>query len=121
MTTLSSQAQALLDAHVAFTLEQLSGKKLQQQIESLIDNLLEDSNKLKLADVVTPTMIKQTAHRYAIHHEIPPAIPELVGEIAREIYQLEIHDNNQLLDLLTDEQFREVMKKAVEMKPLRQR
>jgi len=121
MTTLSPQAQALLDAHVTFTLEQLSGKKLQQQVESLIDHLLEDSSKLKLADVVTPTMIKQTAHRYAIHHEIPPAIPELVGDIAREVYQLKSHDDNQLLDLLTDEQFREVMKKLVEMKPLRQR
>lgn len=121
MTTLSAKAQALLDAHVNFTLEQLSGKQLQQQVELLIDNMLEDSNKLKLADVVTPTMIKQTAHRYAIHHEISPAIPELIGDIAREVYQLKSHDENQLLDLLTDEQFRELMKKVVEMKSLRQR
>ena len=37
MTKLSEKAQALLDAHVAFTLEQLSGKQLEQQVEDLID------------------------------------------------------------------------------------
>ncbi|MEE4249034.1 MAG: hypothetical protein V2I38_00440 [Alcanivoracaceae bacterium] len=121
MTKLSEKAQALLDAHVAFTVEQLTGKQLEQQIEELIDNLLKDTSKLKLGDVVTPTMIKQTAHRYAIHHEIPPAIPELVGEVARELYQLESHDENKIFDLLSDEQFRELMRKVLEMKDLRER
>ncbi|MCK5874751.1 MAG: hypothetical protein KAG82_08695 [Alcanivoracaceae bacterium] len=121
MAKLSEKAQALLDAQVAYTLEQLTGKQLEQQIESLVDNVLADVNKLKLGDVVTPTMIKQTAHRYAIHHEIPPAIPELVGEVAREVYQLKSHDENKLFDLLTDEQFRDLMKKVVEMKDLREK
>ncbi len=121
MAKLSEKAQALLDAQVAYTLEQLTGKQLEQQIESLVDNVLADVKKLKLGDVVTPTMIKQTAHRYAIHHEIPPAIPELVGEVAREIYQLASHDENKLFDLLTDEQFRDLMKKVVEMKELREK
>jgi ribosomal protein S13 len=121
MAKLSEKAQALLDAQVAYTLEQLTGKQLEQQIESLVDNVLADVNKLKLGDVVTPTMVKQTAHRYAIHHEIPPAIPELVGEVAREVYQLKSHDENKLFDLLTDEQFRDLMKKVVEMKDLREK
>lgn len=121
MAKLSEKAQALLDAQVAYTLEQLSGKQLEQQIESLVDNVLQDVKKLKLGDVVTPTMIKQTAHRYAIHHEIPPAIPELIGEIAREVYQLKSHDENKLFDLITDEQFRDLMKKIVEMKDLREK
>jgi hypothetical protein len=121
MTKLSDNAQALLNAHVAFTIDQLAGKQLEQQIQDLVDEVLKHASKLKLGDVVSPAMIKQTAHRYAIHHEIPPAIPELVGEIARELYQLKNHDENQLFDLLTDEQFRELMKKVVEMKDLRER
>ena len=121
MAKLSEKAQALLDAQVAYALEQLTGKQLEQQIEALVDNVLQDVSKLKLGDVVTPTMIKQTAHRYAIHHEIPPAIPELVGEVARELYQLKSHDENKLFDLLSDEQFRDLMKKVVEMKDLREK
>ncbi|MFN3714497.1 MAG: hypothetical protein ACK4SX_12635 [Alcanivoracaceae bacterium] len=121
MTQLSEKAQALLDAQVAFVITQLTGKNLEQRVQHLVDEVLDLTSKLKLADVVTATMIKQTAHRYAIHHEIPPAIPELVGEVARQIYQLESHDTNQLFDLLTDEQFRELMKKIVEMKQLRER
>ena len=120
MATLSPKAQALLDAQVAYTLEQLSGRHLEQQITELVGHLLKDAGKLKLADVVTPAMIKQTAHRYAIHHEIPPAIPELVGEVARDLYNLKSHDDNRLLDLLSDEQFREVLKKVLEMKSLRE-
>jgi hypothetical protein len=121
MTQLSEKAQSLLDAQVAFVIDQLTGKTLEPRVQHLVDEVLDLTSKLKLADVVTPTMIKQTAHRYAIHHEIPPAIPELVGEVARQLYQLEIHDANQLFDLLTDEQFRELMKKIVEMKQLRER
>lgn len=121
MTTLSENAQALLNAHVGFMMDQLTGKQLEVRVQELIDDVLSHSSKLKLADVVSPTMIKQTAHRYAIHHEIPPAIPELVGEIARDLYSLKSHDENKIFDLLTDEQFRELMKKIVEMKDLRER
>lgn len=118
---LSAKAQALLDAQVSYALAQLEGKQLEGQIERLLDELLADAKKIKLGEAVTATMIKQTIHRYAIHHEIPPAIPELVGEVARELYQLPVHDDNQLFDLLTDEQFRELMKKIMEMKALRER
>ncbi|PKM23216.1 MAG: hypothetical protein CVV10_00240 [Gammaproteobacteria bacterium HGW-Gammaproteobacteria-14] len=121
MTTLSENAQALLDAHVGFMMDQLAGKQLEVRVQELIDDVLGHSSKLKLADVVSPAMIKQTAHRYAIHHEIPPAIPELVGEIARDLYSLKSHDDNKLFDLLTDDQFRELMKKIVEMKDVRER
>src|SRR5690242_3638303 len=92
-------AEALLDAHVRFVLDQLEGKSLQSLIEREIDALLDGAEHLTLGGAVTPQMIKDTVRHYAVELELGGGIPELVGEVARVIYAHELHDHTRLVDL----------------------
>lgn len=116
-----SKAAQLLDAHIAFTIEQLTGSGFQSLIEEHIDTALTDLKKLKLKDAVSAKQITSTALFYASEMEISPAIPELVGDIARRVYQHPGHDETRLEDLLEDQYFRDFARKISEMREARER
>lgn len=113
-------AAQLLDAHVAFTLDQLLGDELPAQLADWVDYLLEKARKLKLKDVVTPSMIKATAHKYAIHMEPGPGLPELVAQVARAVYNHPGHEQALLKDLLGDNDFQDIVNKALDLEKARE-
>lgn len=115
------QAKALLEAHVAYMADRLSGKSLQNLIETEVDHLLADAEKVTLNEAVTRDMIKETARGYAVELELSGAIPELVGDIARALYGHPIHNFTTLNDLLPDGLFEEFLDKVLEMRELRER
>lgn len=117
----NNKAAQLLDAHVAFVCEQLTGEAFSGLVEEHVDAALTDIKKLKLKDVVTAKQVKATARFYASEMDIAPAIPELVGEISRRVYNHPGHDDTRLEDILSDKQFREFARKVAEMKELRER
>jgi hypothetical protein len=114
-------AQALLDAHVQFILNQLEGKSLQALIERELDAILDGAGKLTLGEAVTAQMVKDTVRHYAVELELGGGIPELVGDIARIVYEHKVHEHTRLVDLVSDRQFREMLDKVLEMKDLRRR
>lgn len=114
-------AGALLEAHVAFLVEELTDERFAALLEEEIGQALEDATRLTINEVVTPEQIRTTALKYAVEFEPAGAIPELVGDIARQIYDHPGHDASTLNDLVSDEQFREFLDKALEMKELRDR
>lgn len=118
--SLSPQASALLDAHVAYINDSLGGKALQEWIAAETDQLLADAEKITLNEAVTRDMIKTTARGYAVELELSGAIPELVGDIARSLYAHPVHDLTTLNDLLPDGLFEEFLDKALEMRELRE-
>lgn len=114
-------AQQLLDAHVAHIMKRLEADRLTDETERLIDQLLGFTGKLKLGAIVKRQDVVDTALDYAARMEIAPAIPELVAEISRELYQHKAHDNACLNDLVTDHDFKDLLNKFGEMKELRER
>lgn len=114
------QAEALLDAHIAHTMDRLSGKALQSLIETEVDHALIDAEKVTLNEAVTRDMIKDTVRVYAVELELSGAIPELVGDIARSLYTNPIHDVTTLNDLLPDGMFAEFLDKVLEMREMRE-
>lgn len=114
-------AELLLDAHVQFVIDELSGEGFQTVVEAEVEASLKQSAKLTLNEAVTREMIKETAHVYAVELELHGAIPELVGDIARRLYDHETQDATRLGDLMPDAHFREFLDKVLEMKPLRER
>lgn len=113
------KADALLDAHVAFLIEQLTGDGFADLVEQEVDEILAHAAKLTINDAVSRQQIRDTAIKYAVDLELSGAIPELVGDVARRIYDHPGHDEATLNDLLSDRQFREFVDKALEMKELR--
>ena len=114
-------AEALLEAHVAFVLDQLTGDALVPLIETGLDALLADAARLKLKDVVTPKMIKDTARTYAVELQFAGGLPELVGDIARALHGHKIHDATRFGDLLSDHRIGEITDKLLEFKSLREK
>ncbi|MFN3587398.1 MAG: hypothetical protein ACK4UT_07835, partial [Moraxellaceae bacterium] len=115
------KAALLLDAHIAFITQQLTGKQLEARIADEIDHLLRDAESIRLNEAVTRDMIKDTVRGYAVELELSGAIPELVGDIARALYANPVHDFTTLGDLLPDHLFEEFLDKALELRELRER
>ncbi|MBV8063881.1 MAG: hypothetical protein JOY51_09800 [Nevskia sp.] len=116
-----STAEVLLEAHVQFMLAQLEGAPLRQRVEQEVDALLGEAERISLNEVVTREAVKQTVRVYAVKLELNAGIPELVADIAQRIHGHEIHQRTRLGELLSDQQFSEVLDKLLEMNTLRQR
>lgn len=114
-------AQQLLDAHVAHLLNRLEKDQLPHEVEKLVDQVLGYASKIKLTSIVNKKDITATAKHYAANMDIGPGIPELVAEIAREVYQHKAHDDATLNDVISDQDFDEMLDKFSEMKELRER
>lgn len=116
-----STADALLDAHVDFMLNQMAGDALQPWVEVELDALLGNAKKLKLNDCVTRKMIKDVALAYAADLDLGPGIPELVGDVARALYAHDAHQKTKFGDLLSDEHFSDIVDKVLELQSLREK
>ena len=111
----TNTAEALLDAHVQFVLEQLQGPALRARIEREVDLLLADAEQLLLKDVVSAEAVKETVRVYAVKLELGGGIPELVADIGQRLYQHPVHDETRLQQLLSDRQLGELLDKLLEM------
>lgn len=112
---------ALYEAHVEHALALLTGDGLQAHLARELDADLANAERLTLNQVVTREQIKATAHTYAVHMPMAGGIPELVGDIARVLHAHPIHDDTRLTDIISDQQVREIVNKAVEMREVRER
>jgi len=117
----TTTAEALLEAHVQFLLRQLEGQALRARIEQEVDALLGDAEQLRLKDVVSREAVKETVRVYAVKLELNAGIPELVADIAQRLHAHPIHAQTRLGELLSDQQFAEILDKLLEMKELRTR
>jgi hypothetical protein len=117
----TNTAEALLEAHVQFVLEQLQGPALRARIEREVDLLLGDAEKLLLKDVVTAAAVKETVRVYAVKLELAGGIPELVADIGQRIYDHPVHDQTRLEQLLSDRQLGELLDKLLEMSEVQTR
>ncbi|MBC7172997.1 MAG: hypothetical protein H5U40_11235, partial [Polyangiaceae bacterium] len=114
-------AQALLEAHVRFTLDELTGRELSLLIERVLDTVLEQAEYVALADAVKPEAIKAVARAHAIEIELKGGIPELVGKIVKQLHAHPIHERVTLGDVFTDRRVEKVVDHALELVQLRAR
>lgn len=122
MTTITHPVvAALYEAHVAHALEILTGEGLGGHLAREIDADLANAAKLTLNQVVTRDLIKATVRTYAVEMPMSGGIPELVGDIARALHAHPIHDSTRLSDLISDQQVKDIIAKAVEMREVRER
>jgi hypothetical protein len=114
-------ADVLLDAHVAYLVDQFTGDGLRELLAEQIDALLADAARLKLKEAVTARMIKDTARTYAAEIELGAGLPELVSAIARELYVHKVHDRTALKDVVVHARYEEFVDKVLEFESLREK
>ncbi len=113
-------ADTLLNTHVQWMHERLLGDDLPREITDGLDRLLEITNRIKLKELVRVRDIRKVAKKYACDIQIGGIIPELVGVVARDIYEHKIHADTTLEDLLPDRRFQDILDKLLELKTLRE-
>lgn len=112
-------AQRLLDAHVEFTVAELTGPQFAQRAEALIDKVLTVADALTLADMVQRDTIKAVARRYAVEMDIAAAIPEIAGDAARLIVEHPINETTTVADIINRADAEAWLAKAAEFHEVR--
>ncbi len=112
-------AEALLEAHVAYIVEEITGPALKTLIAEEVDSALQLAGKLTVGNMVSRKQIKDTAAVFASEVEFGPGLPELVGEIARRVYNDDIHGKTTPGDLLTDQHLEDFTDQILELDGLR--
>ncbi|WP_410875357.1 hypothetical protein [Nocardia sp. A7] len=103
-------AMRVLDAHVAFTKQQLREPAgFLEFVTEEVDGALDEASELTLAEAVTREQIKAVAHKFAVQVPVEGAIPELVGEIATRLYNHRANDEVEVGDLVDNRRFDELI------------
>ena len=114
----SEKAQALLDAQVQFFLQEISPERLQPILEQELEFLYDKLESISLNEAVDQNKVAITAHRYAVDMEIGGAIPELFGEIARQVYELPENETTAVGDIINQDIAEELLEKIFERNSL---
>lgn len=114
-------AAVLLEAHVGYVIDELTGPGLNVLIDEEVEAALAMAGKLTLGAVVTRKQIKDTAKIFAAKIELGPGLPEMVGDIARKLFAHGIHDQTEVGTLLTDAHFDEFATQVLELETLREK
>lgn len=114
-------AAAMLDAHVGYAIDELTGSGLGALIDEEVDAALLLADRLTLGTVVTRRQIKDTARVFAATIELGPGLPEMVGDIARKVFVHAIHEQTEVGALLTDRHFEDFASQILELESLREK
>ncbi len=117
---LSDRAQALLDAHVAYVVEQLSGDGLAQLIEVELDAVLADAGRLRLKDVVSARMLKDSARSWMVGIDLGERLAPLVGAVAQAVHAHPILDRTTPGDVIAQARYMSFVDRLLELKSLRE-
>ena len=109
-----TKAQQLLDAQVAFWLDELTPSKLLPILREELAFIYQKLDAITLKTAVDQNKIKATAHRYVVEMEIGGGIPELFGEIANIIYEHPISETTTLGELFSHRITEEFLEKVFE-------
>lgn len=107
-------ASQLLEAEVAFWLQNLKGKKFQSLLADELNHVLARLEHIRLHDAVDESKVKATAQRYAVEMEIGGAIPELFGEIANRIFEFPASRTTKIGEVVSDSIATEFIEKIFE-------
>ncbi len=115
-TDVAALGERLLDAHVAFELARiLDPVDFENTVVDEVDHFLAMADELTLADAISAEPVKDVARKYAVQIPVEGAIPELVGEIARQLYRHGTGGHYRLADVIDDRQFDELATAISEM------
>lgn len=117
----SPVSDALLEAHIAFLVDQLTGSGFQPFVEEVLDAVLAQAATVKLETVISRKTIKDVARQYALEMEYGGGIPELVGDVARAIHAAPEHQQTQLGQLLSKRRYDELVEHLLSLRSVRER
>lgn len=113
-------AQQLLDAQVAHLRRRLIGADALTQMQRFLDDLLHHASHFTLNQLIPREAIQGVVRTYAFELNLGGGILELIGAMARGLYQVWQQHPPCLRDLVSDHSAEQWIAKIVELQPLRQ-
>lgn len=113
-----SQAEQLVDAHVAFELA-LWTKKLPEQIENETEAFFAWAQSTELNQLTNADRVKNAARSLVVDMPLPESIAELVGGIAAHLVALPVNKETQLGDVVSESLLEDSVEQIVALSELR--
>jgi hypothetical protein len=121
MAARKNLADKLLDAQVAYIIEELSGDRFAEVVARDVDDVLAVAATLKLNDVVDPDDVKATARRLVDSVGASPLLEDMVGALSDAIYDLDASEEYHLGDVIEREPVEALITKLLSMRQLQDR
>ena len=115
------KAEALLNAQIDFHIAEMQGDRLEAVIKEEMDSLFTLMETQTLNEAVSAEKLKQTVKKYLVNLDIPDAIPERLDAIAEFMLTHNGLETNKLGDILSDDEFSNLLQKGLAMETLRTR
>ncbi len=116
----ADRAAALLAAQVAWFSDQLTSEALRGIVEEEVEATLQIAGKLKLHDVASRAMVKQTARRLLVELAPGDSLAGLAVELAVTLHADEANARTRAGDLVNDELVERVVDQGLSMQALRE-
>lgn len=114
------QAEALLNAHVAYMTRRLTGDGFEEWVRAELQADLQNARLLTLNEVMQADLIRQVVYQFALELDLGSGVLELVAAVARTLHGHPIHGQTTLGDILPDANFEEFLNKLLELSEVRE-
>ena len=115
-----STAESLLEAHIQFEIDRLTGKQSGADLAKFVDELWDWGSKTSLNETLAADVVVETCLRWVEQWYLPDTITVLLGSLSKRLIHLPVNRETRLGDLVDDELFEAGIELAVEMERLRE-
>ncbi|WP_353250770.1 hypothetical protein [Salinisphaera sp. T31B1] len=119
--SLGDHAQALLEAHVAFEVDQWQGKPAAGRLRDEIDALWQWAERTPLSQLADVDTVRGAAERLALDMDLPDQLAGVIGAIADTLVRLDVNKQTRVQDVVDESLFEEGVTLFVELEDLRAR
>ena len=114
-------AEQLLEQHIQFELKALSGQRLKKDLKAEVGLWFAAADELTLGELVSVETIMGVIQRNVIDMELEGGIPDIAGEMARQVFDSPRHRDTHLSEILTSQQFSEFIEELLLLREQRER
>ncbi|MGJ8668442.1 MAG: hypothetical protein ACSHXK_03040 [Oceanococcus sp.] len=114
-----STADKLLQAHVKFEIDRLTGKQSEADLAKLVDELWDWASKTTLTQGLDAETTIETTLRWVEQWYLPDTLTVLLGSLSKRLIHLPINQDTSLGDLIDDELFEAGIDLVIQMERVR--
>ncbi len=117
---MQAQLEKLFEAHVAHELKQWRGKALNKRLDQDITAFADWAETIRIGQLSDPQRLSALARRRVLEAELPDALIEMIGNIAKHLIALPINGQTRLGEVVDDALFAKGIDLAVELRSIRE-
>ena len=110
----------LLDAHVEYEMNRLTGSELRESVEDEVKWIFEWMKGVKLKNFITRKRVLAFIHDNVVELPVAGGVTELAGEMSRRVLESDHNEHSTLQDIFPHDIFFEFVDKLIHLKSTRE-